>query len=97
MSVDARQILEAARALPPEDQLEILQGLAQSLARSLSPLTSASATFWDGPTIEELAREQHVAAVTDIGALASPAWPDDESTDDFIAYIYEQRSADRDQ
>ena len=95
MSVDAQKILEAARALPPESQLEILQGLAQSLARSLAPLTSASATFWDSLSLEELASEQHVSPVTDVSALQSSAWPEDESVDEFLAYMYEQRSADR--
>ena len=45
--------------------------------------------------MDELAREQQVAPVTDIHTLALPDWPDDESADDLIDYIYAQRHADR--
>jgi hypothetical protein len=47
------EILEAVRALPEAEQLEILQSLATSLGGSLSPLAGASARFWAHPSIEE--------------------------------------------
>lgn len=104
MTDDARQVLEAARALPPAAQLQVLQGLAQSIASALTPqvapesklaeLQRMSERFWHGPSIEELAREQGVKPITsleDLDALASQAWPEEESVDDFLNSIYEMR------
>lgn len=95
MASDVEDILAAVRGLPPQDQREILRRLAESLATTNSPIDLAANDFWSARTVDELAREQRVAPVTDIRTLALPEWPDDESADDLIAYIYAQRHADR--
>ena len=95
MTIDVEEILEAVRSLPPTKQLEVLQSLARSLGESLSPLAEASADFWAGRSIEELAAEQGVRVARDLGELAMPDWPADETADDLIAYIRSQREADR--
>ena len=97
MTDHAREALEAARALAPEDQLEVIQGLAHSLARTLSPLAASTASFWHGPSLDEIIEAQGVKPVTNLESLKSGAWPEDESVDDFLDYIYGQRRADRDQ
>ncbi len=95
MTTDVQDILKAARALPAQGQLELLQGLVQSLAQSLSPLANTSGAFWRAPSIEELASERHVGPVTDVRTLAMPDWPADEAADDLIGFVREQRRADR--
>ncbi len=95
MTTRARDILDAARALPPHEQLEVLEGLAQSLASAFSPLATSAAAFWTPRSIEDLAREQQAPVVGDIHMLALPDWPSDESADDLIHYVQDQRSADR--
>ena len=91
---DAQDILAAALALSPQEQLEVLQGLAESLAQTFSPLESVAASFWTQRSIEDLAREQHISVVTDLQALAVPEWPSDETADDLITYVREQRRTD---
>jgi len=79
---DAHDILAAALALSPEEQLEVLQGLLESLAQTFSPLERVAASFWTTRSLEDLAHEQHTPAVIDLQALAIPEWPSDETTDD---------------
>ena len=95
MTTDVEEILNAARSLPPQEQLVLLQGLAQSLAQALSPLAAGSAAFWRHASIEELARERHAAPETDLRALVMPDWPAEETADDIIEFVREQRRADR--
>jgi hypothetical protein len=95
MTSDVEDILAAARSLPPQEQLEVLCGLAESLAGASSALEAAAAGFWVPRSLDELAAERHIPIIVDIGALALPDWPDDESVDDLLAYVREQRRADR--
>ena len=95
MATDVEDILSAVRRLPLQEQQEVLRRLTESLITARSSLDRAASTFWTERSIDELAREQQVAPVTDIHTLALPDWPDDESADDLIDYIYAQRHADR--
>jgi hypothetical protein len=49
MTSDVEDILAAARSLPPQEQLEVLRGLAESLAGASSALEAAAAGFWVSP------------------------------------------------
>ncbi len=95
MTTDVEEILEAVRSLPPAKQLEVLQSLARSLGESWSPLAQASADFWSGRSVEELAAEQGIPVASSLDKLTMPDWPADETADDLIAYIRSQREADR--
>lgn len=94
MSANVQNLLDAARSLSSEVQLELLRGLAQSLAQASSPLASASREFWPGRSLDELAQQQGVAPLHDIGALAMPDWPADEPVDDLVAFVRSQRNRD---
>jgi hypothetical protein len=87
-------ILAAARALPPEEQLAVMRGLMESLAQALSPLTASSAGFWAARPLDELANERGIPVTKDLKALAMPEWPADEAADDIIGYVREQRRLD---
>lgn len=95
MTDHAREALEAARALSPEDQLALLNELERSVARTSSALERelerSTSRFWHGPSIEEIIEAQGVKPVTDLDSLKSGAWPEDESIDDFLAYLYQER------
>jgi hypothetical protein len=95
MGTNVHDVLEAARSLPAHEQLEILQGLAQSLAQAFSPLDSASAAFWQQRSLDTIATEHAIPVITDIRDLAIADWPDDEAPDDLIAYLRTSRGADR--
>ncbi len=68
MTPDAQAILAAARALPAHEQLEVLQGLAQSLARTYPPLEDISSTFWKQRSLDELARAAYLSSFQRAGA-----------------------------
>ncbi len=95
MTSEVEDILAAARSLPTREQLEVLRGLAESLAGSYSSLEAAAAEFWTPRPLDELAVERHIPVVRDIHALALPDWPEDEGVDEVITYLREQRHADR--
>jgi hypothetical protein len=95
VTTDVDEILKAVRSLPREKQLEVLQNLARSLSGSWSPLAEASAEFWSGRSIEDLAAEQGARPVSNLDDLVMAAWPEDEMADDIISYIRSQREADR--
>lgn len=106
MTTEVHDILEAARALPPLEQLEVMQGLAQSLAQSLasssipvpSALETASSTFWQQKSLAEIAHEQPTPifhGASDLRRFSMPDWPTDETTDDLLEFLHDQRRADR--
>lgn len=63
-------------------------GLREVVLESIEDAEPASGrTFWDLPTLDELAEEQGVEPVERIEDLVADFWPDDESVDDFLAAI----------
>ena len=95
MASSVEDILAAVHGLPPQQQQEVLRRLTESLTIAHSPVDLAADDFWASRSIDDLARAQQVAPVADIHALALPDWPEDESADVLIAYVYTQRRADR--
>ena len=95
METNVHDVLEAARLLPPHEQLEILRELAQSLAQAFSPLDSASAAFWQPRSLDVLAIERGIPIITDVRDLTIAEWPEDETADDLLADLRATREADR--
>jgi hypothetical protein len=94
MTQQLQTVLEAARSLSPLEQLELIQELSHSLQQNHS-LTMSATAFWKPRSIEEIAEDHPAPIVSDISSLAVDFWPSDESADDIIAFIREQRRADR--
>ena len=94
MTTSAQDVLKAVRTLSPQEQIEVLQGLAESLTESVSPLTNAAIDFWSHRSIEDLANEQHILEVKDLQELVMEDWPDTDTVDDLIGFVREQRRAD---
>jgi|SRR6185312_2452341 len=96
MASDIEDILAAVRSLPPQEQREILRRLAESLVPDEKVIDRANEEFWKSRSIDEIIREQHIAPIYDVRTLAFSDWPNDESVDEFLEYVYSQRRADRD-
>ncbi|HEY1389789.1 MAG TPA: hypothetical protein VGF38_14710 [Ktedonobacterales bacterium] len=96
MASDVEDILAAVRSLPPREQQEVLRRLAESLVPDETAIDRANETFWMSRSIDEIIREQHIAPIDDLRTLALSDWPEDESVDAFLEYVYGQRRADRD-
>ena len=96
MTAEVHNLLAAARRLTPQEQLELLQGLAQALSQqTVQSLAPANAAFWSHRSLADMASEGAIPVVTDIHQLAMPAWPPDETADDLVDYLKRQRQADR--
>ncbi|HEV2238572.1 MAG TPA: hypothetical protein VGR57_18080 [Ktedonobacterales bacterium] len=95
MPTNVEDVLSAAHALPRDQQIELLRRLLDSLTSGPDGLDAASLRFWAPRSLEELATERDTPIVADIRTLALLNWPADESADDVIAYLRDQRHADR--
>ena len=96
MATDIEDILTAVHSLPPQEQREILRRLAESLVPDEKAINHANENFWKSRSIDEIIHEQHIAPIYDLRTLAFSDWPEDESADEFLTYVYSQRCADRD-
>lgn len=57
-----------------------------------SALVAESQAFWAGKPLEQLRVAQQPITVTSLQELAVDFWPSDEKADDFLGFLYEQRS-----
>jgi hypothetical protein len=93
MTPQLQQVITAARALSPQDKLQLLEVISRDLQQSYT-FAEESAAFWSPRSIDEIVQAQTAPVVTDIRTLAVDFWPEDESADDFNQFIAEQRRAD---
>ncbi len=94
MSTRLQTLIDTVQGLSPPEQLELIRALSQSLHRSYQQ-TPITADFWQPRTLDQLLQAQQTLPVTDIDELAVGFWPAEESVDDFVEYIYQQRREDR--
>jgi hypothetical protein len=60
--------------------------------KTRSPVLAVpSSDFWRSKSVEQLAREQGVQPVDNPDDLLGDFWPEDESIDDFLAWLQEVR------
>ena len=94
MSTRVQTLIDAAQKLPLLEQLELISTISQSIHRNYQQ-TQPTVDFWEPQTLEQHIQAQLTQPVTDIADLVADFWPEEESADDFIAYIYQQRREDR--
>jgi hypothetical protein len=87
-------LIEAAQELSPLEQLDLIRALSHALQRSYLHTLSGD-EFWKPKTLAEHIETQQVHSVADIASLRADFWPEDESADALITYIYDQRNEDR--
>jgi hypothetical protein len=86
--------MEAAQKLSPLEQLDLISALSRALHRNYLQTLPVEG-FWKPKTLEQHIQAQQTQPVADIAALCGDFWPEDESSDDLIQYIYEQRREER--
>jgi hypothetical protein len=89
-----QEVIQAIQELSPLEQLELIQALSKSVQASYLGRSSAE-DFWKPRTLADHIREQQPRPVSDIADLVADFWPEDESADDLVSYIYGQRLEDR--
>ncbi len=93
MVTRVQTLVDAAQKLPLLERLELISALSRSIHRDYQQAQLAD--FWEPKTLEQHVQAQLTQPVVDIADLAADFWPEEESADDFIAYIYQQRREDR--
>ncbi len=87
-----QDLIGAVQKLSPLERLDLIRALSRSLQRAY---VEGDADFWHPKTLKQHVEAQDTPVITDISQLKADFWPKDESADDVIAYIYQQRSEDR--
>jgi hypothetical protein len=93
MTTRVQTLIDAAQKLSLLEQLELISTISQSIHRNYQQ-TQPTVDFWEPKTLEQHVQAQLTRPVTDIADLVADFWPEEESADDFIAYIYQQRRED---
>ncbi len=93
MNPNLPPIIESVLQLPLTDQLALLGEISRSLMERYGKPTTRR-DFWNPPTLKDILENSSVGTIDKIETLKADFWPEDESTDDFIDYIYKQRRDD---
>ena len=93
MSTRVQTVIDAAQELTLLEQLDLISVISQSLYRSYQGF-QPGLDFWQPPTLEQLIQSQQTQPITDLSDLEADFWPTEESADEIIEYIYQQRKHD---
>jgi hypothetical protein len=84
MTAKLQTLIAEIQELSLPEQWELIQNIK----------TFAQEDVWKSTSLEEIIASQGVLPITNIEDLAGNFWPENESADDFITYIYQQRRED---
>lgn len=85
--------LAAIQPLSPAERQQLLQILTQDqlAENSLAELKSLSLQFWQGVSLQQLRTTQTSVTVHNLKDLAADFWPQEDSIEDFLAFLHQQR------
>ncbi len=90
MTLQLDQAIHIAQTLSQDEQLELLKILADIIQQT-NTIKLQNKQFWLTLSIEELIQQQQPPIIYDQRMLGTSFWDDSESTDEFIAYLHQQR------
>ena len=94
MSANLETLIHSAEQLTPVEQIELINAISGLLYRHYQQELGTT-DFWQPQSIESIVDSQQTQPVDDISALKADFWPEDESADDLIDFIEQQRQEDR--
>ncbi|PZD70894.1 hypothetical protein C1752_08669 [Acaryochloris thomasi RCC1774] len=85
----------AIQSLSPTERQQLLQILIQSDLNSTSQtdLKALSTQFWHGTSLKQLRATQTPTTIHNLKDLAADFWPAEDSIEDFLTFLREQRQA----
>lgn len=92
MTPQIQRIVDTARSLSLLEQLELLQALS-TIIQQTNRLETQSNHFWKAQSIDQLIEEQQSPIVSDLSLLGIDFWMNDESNDEFLAFLHQERQA----
>ena len=93
MSPQLKTIIDEARGLSPLEQIELISAISQWLGEHY-PGLSIHSDIWHPKTLEALLENHPAQPFEGIDDQAVDFWPEDESADEFNAFIEQQRHED---
>lgn len=93
MTPSLQTLISSAQKLTIFEQIELITAVSQFLSQHL-PDVESHLEFWEPQTLEEIVQAQHTKPIQDIADLQVDFWPEQETADEFIDYIYAQRKND---
>jgi hypothetical protein len=85
--------ISAIQLLSPTERQQLLQILTQDdlFANSLTDLKTLSVQFWQGIPLQQLRTTQTPITVNNLKDLAADFWPVEDSIEEFLTFLREQR------
>jgi hypothetical protein len=89
-----QKVIDAARSLPINDKLQLLQSIVLDL-QQMDQLKALQDSFWEKQPIDKLLQQQSIPIITNVQSLTVDFWEEDESTDEFEQFVVDSRQTDR--
>lgn len=92
MTSQLEAAVAAIQALSPTERQQLLQMLTQNdfSPPSQPDLKMLIDQFWQGTSLSQLLTDQTPATVHDLKALMAAFWPEEDSIEDFLAFLRQQ-------
>ncbi|MCB9156348.1 MAG: hypothetical protein H6645_04445 [Caldilineaceae bacterium] len=94
MTVNLQTLIHSAKQLTPAEQVELINAVSNLLYQHYQQELQ-TADFWQPQSIESIVAGQQTQLASTISGMKADFWPEDESADDFIEFITQQRHEDR--
>ncbi|OUC15357.1 MAG: hypothetical protein B0A82_07365 [Alkalinema sp. CACIAM 70d] len=93
MTPSLEAAIAAIQPLSPTERLQLLQILMQSSlpSNSSTDLKTLSRQFWQGISLQQLQATQSSKIVDNLQDLTADFWPVEDSIEDFLAFLQQQR------
>jgi hypothetical protein len=93
MTPQLEAAIAAIQLLSSTERLQLWQILAQidTTSNSQTDLKTLSAQFWQGITLKQLLATQTPTTVHNLKYLAVDFWPEEDSIEDFLTFLRQQR------
>lgn len=87
--------IAAIQPLSPSERQQLLQILLQSpsSANAQADLETLSTQFRQGITLQQLLIEQTPTTVTNLSSLATDCFPEEDSIEEFLSFLQQQRQS----
>ncbi|MBI1297833.1 hypothetical protein GC175_23100 [bacterium] len=94
MTAHLQNLIHSAEQLTPIEQVELINAISGLLYRHYRK-EQTPVNFWQPQDIASIIASQGSQPVSDISSLKASFWPDDETADDIVQFVEQQRQEDQ--
>ncbi|MDB9518257.1 hypothetical protein PN466_15020 [Roseofilum reptotaenium CS-1145] len=98
MSPKIEAVMQAINRLSLQEQEQLLSRLQTHYRSSdeISDLENKNAEFWQGVSLSQLMKHQHPRTFQDAQEWVAEFWPEEDTVEDFLRFLREQRERNSD-